>query len=233
MTFRLHQLSLRLQGTLLLDNISLTMPKGGIYCLMGPSGSGKSTLLRCLNRLYEPPVGTVFLDNADITTLPVQGLRRRVGMVGQQPALFPGSVRENLIYGPKIQGRIPDVSALLTQVDLDPDYYLERDSQTLSGGEAQRVNLARTLANEPEVLLLDEPTAALDPTSTRLVEDSLLALKGVTLVWVSHDPQQVLRVAQYVFLLVSGQLVDEGPPDHVFREGSLHAVKKFAEGRWT
>jgi putative ABC transport system ATP-binding protein len=154
-------------------------------------------------------------------------------MVGQQPALFPGSVRENLIYGPRIQGRIPDVRALLTQVDLDPDYYLERDSQTLSGGEAQRVNLARTLANQPEVLLLDEPTAALDPTSTRLVEDSLLALKGVTLVWVSHDPQQVLRVAQYVFLLVGGQLVDEGPPDHVFREGSLHAVKKFAEGRWT
>ncbi len=236
---RLEHLNLALQGKSILHDLTFGIKTETVTCVMGPSGSGKSTLLRCCNRLAEPPVGSIFLNEHDITTLPVRTLRRRVGMVAQRPALFPGTVWANLAYPAQVHGQ-PFTHAqacdLLNQVDLDPEQYLQQDVQTLSGGEAQRVALVRTMANNPEVLLLDEPTAALDPTSTRLVEAALLNIqqqRSLTMLWISHDPSQVLRVGSYVFLLVQGRLRDQGTPQHVFRADSAHAVKQFAEGKWS
>jgi len=195
-----------------LHDISLTVEPGETLGIIGPSGSGKSSLLRCLNRLEEPAPGTVFLYGEDITTLPVVALRRRVGMVFQQPAMFPGTVADNITYGPSLRGEAlaPErVKELLDMVLLGPEL-AGRPAAELSGGQAQRVAIARALANEPDVLLLDEPTSSLDPIATRTVEETLAALRerlGLTLVWVSHAVEQARRVADRVLLLDGGRVV--------------------------
>ncbi|MEZ4517482.1 MAG: iron export ABC transporter permease subunit FetB [Chloroflexota bacterium] len=211
----IQHLTLSRGGQAVLHDVSLRANGGSITALIGPSGSGKSSLLRCVNRLSEPPSGTVFIDGEDVTAQDVIALRRRVGMVFQQVALFPGTVADNIAYGRTIQGREltpEEVARLLHLVDLSPDL-AGRDSQTLSGGQAQRVAIARTLANEPEALLLDEPTSALDPNATRHIETTLTRLRdslGLTLLWVTHDPEQAARVADHLYLLVGGRIEDEG-----------------------
>jgi ABC-type methionine transport system ATPase subunit len=168
--FRIQNLSLRLpNAAAILHDVSLEIPSGGVTTVIGPSGSGKSSLLRCLNRLWEPPPGRIFLDGGDITAMDVLLLRRRVGMLFQSAALFEGTVASNIAYGPQLQGRrltTDRVAELLLMVDLNADF-ADRPVDQLSGGQAQRVSLARTLANQPDVLLLDEPTSALDPGATR------------------------------------------------------------------
>ncbi|KAI3504504.1 hypothetical protein L1887_26030 [Cichorium endivia] len=200
------------KGVSTLQNVSLDIPRGKIMGIIGPSGSGKSTLLRALNRLWEPPSGTVFLDGKDITSLDVLQLRRKVGMLFQLPVLFEGTVADNVRYGPQLQGKKlsdQEVYKLLTFADLDSSFFNKSGSE-LSVGQAQRVALARTLANEPEMLLLDEPTSALDPISTQNIEDLLLKLKskGMTVVMVSHSIKQIQRVADVVCLLVGGEIVE-------------------------
>ncbi|CAN6215790.1 unnamed protein product [Urochloa humidicola] len=181
--------------------------------IIGPSGSGKSTLLRALNRLWEPAPGAVFLDGADICGLDVRALRRRVGMLFQQPAMFDGTVAYNVRYGPQLRGKKlteAEVQNLLTLADLDPAMS-SKPATELSVGQAQRVALARTLANDPEVLLLDEPTSALDPISTQNIEDTIVRLKktrGLTTVIVSHSVKQIQRIADLVCLLVAGEIVE-------------------------
>ncbi|CAI0402498.1 unnamed protein product [Linum tenue] len=198
----------------------MEIPRSQIIGIIGPSGSGKSTLLRSLNRLWEPPRGTVFLDGRDITEIDVVSLRRKVGMLFQLPALFQGTVADNVRYGPKLRGENlseKQVRELLSMADLDPSFYGKKGSE-LSVGQAQRVALARTLANEPDVLLLDEPTSALDPISTQNVEDVLVKLKndqGMTVVMVSHSIKQIQRVADLVFLLVDGEIVEVLRPDEL------------------
>ncbi|XVE68417.1 hypothetical protein DITRI_Ditri09bG0066900 [Diplodiscus trichospermus] len=142
-------------GVPILNGINVGIPKGTIVGIIGPSGSGKSTFLRALNRLWEPPSGTVFLDGRDIVDLDVLGLRRKVGMLFQLPALFQGTVADNIRYGPNLRGKKltdEEVSKLLTLADLDSSFF-NKPGGELSVGQAQRVALARTLANEPEVLL--------------------------------------------------------------------------------
>ena len=141
--FQVQNLSLERNGRPVLCNVNMVVAAGEIVCLLGPSGSGKSSLLRCLNRLTEPPPQTIFLDGQDITTIDVLALRRRVGMVFQKPALFPGTVAENIAYGPQLDGRIltPDeIATLLALADLPPEY-AQRPTSELSGGEAQRVSM--------------------------------------------------------------------------------------------
>ncbi|KAJ9567927.1 hypothetical protein OSB04_003893 [Centaurea solstitialis] len=200
------------KGVKILQNVSLEIPKGKIMGIIGPSGSGKSTLLRALNRLWEPPSGTVFLDGTDITGVDVLELRRKVGMLFQLPVLFQGTVADNIRYGPQLKGKkLKDeqVYKLLTIADLDSSF-LDKQGSELSVGQAQRVALARTLANQPEVLLLDEPTSALDPISTQNIEDVLVKLKssGMTVVMVSHSIKQIQRIADVVCLVVGGQIVE-------------------------
>lgn len=234
-TIRIHNLTLFRSQRQVLAEVTMTVNSGEIVCLLGPSGSGKSSLLRCVNRLSEPPAGTVFVNDADVTAMDVLHLRRQVGMVFQQVALFPGTVAENVGYGLALQKRPLSPAALshlFHLADLPPDI-AEQDSQALSGGQAQRVAIARALATEPAALLLDEPTSALDPTATKHVEETMLKLRqtlGLTLLWVTHHPDQAMRVADRVVLLVNGRLAEEGTPAHLFREGSTDLAAIFAAG---
>ncbi len=206
---------------LLLDNISFGVAKAEVLAVLGPSGAGKSSLLRLLNRLDEPTSGLVLLDGADYRSLSPQTLRRRVGMIMQRAYLFPGTVAENVRFGPLQQGRAMtdvEIASLLEQVGLAG--YAERDVKTLSGGEAQRVAITRALANNPEVLLLDEPTSALDEVAKQGVEmllESLIRKRGLTCVWVTHDAAQAGRMADSVLLLESGKVAAFGPATEVLR----------------
>ena len=223
-------------GPQILHDISLEIPSGQVISLIGPSGSGKSTLLRCLNRLWEPPANTVFLDGTDVTTLEVLSLRQRVGMLFQSSALFEGTVADNVAYGPNLRGeQLPAqrITELLQMASLEPAL-ANKSADALSGGQAQRVALARTLANEPEVLLLDEPTSALDPAATRHVEETVLQLQktlGLTVVWVSHAIEQVERTADIVVLLVDGRVVETGTPSHLLSGAHSHLTEDFAAGK--
>lgn len=220
-------------GDLILSGVSLDIHAGTLVGIIGPSGSGKSTLLRALNRLWEPPPDSVFLDGQDVTKLDVISVRRRVGMLFQLPALFDGTIADNLNYGPSLKGeslshdRLVD---LLRYADLDSSF-LSKSITGLSVGQAQRVALARTLANDPEVLLLDEPTSALDPVSTQNIEDSIVnlkRLKGLTIVLVSHSIKQVQKVADLVCVLVNGNIVEVTDPFQL--SNSKHPmVQKFLE----
>jgi ABC-type phosphate transport system ATPase subunit len=207
-----RQLSLTRSGTRVLQDVSLAIEPREIFMLIGPSGSGKSSLLRCLNRLEEPAPGTVFLHGEDITTLDVMTLRRRVGMVFQQPVMFPGTVADNVRYGPALCDETLSrerVLELLGMTSLEPGL-ADKPARELSGGQAQRVAIARALANKPDVLLLDEPTSALDPIATGAVEQTLTCLcdrLGLTLVWVSHIVEQARRVGDRVLLLNGGRIV--------------------------
>ncbi|XAR50435.1 Phosphate-transporting ATPase [Bertholletia excelsa] len=208
------------KGEVILRKVNVDVPRGVIMGIIGPSGSGKSTLLRAINRLWEPPETTVFLDGEDIRGLDVLGLRRKVGMLFQLPAMFEGTVADNVRYGPQLRGKKMsdnEVHRLLTLADLDPSFFSKPVGE-LSVGQAQRVALARTLANEPEVLLLDEPTSALDPISTQNIEEVLVKLKksrGMTILMVSHSIKQIQRIADVVALLVNGEIVEVLEPDQL------------------
>jgi putative ABC transport system ATP-binding protein len=189
---------------------------------VGPSGAGKSSFLRLLNRLDEPTGGTVRLDGLDYRELEPRDLRRRVGMVMQSANLFPGTVAANLAFGPRQHGEglPPDrIDALLSRVGLPG--YQDREVSNLSGGEAQRVSLARTMANAPETLLLDEPTSALDEVSARRIEDLVLDIireRRMTCVIVTHDTAQAHRIADRTMILEAGRLVAVGPTKEVLND---------------
>lgn len=209
-----ENLTYQLNGQKILSDISFGIDKGETVAVFGPSGAGKSTLIRLLNRLDEPTSGTVYFQGEDYRQIPPRSLRRRLGLVMQQPHLFPGTVAENLRYGPEAHGEeLPEerIQALLEGVDLAG--FADREVGSLSGGEAQRVNLARTLANDPEVLLLDEPTSSLDEDARREVEEtirSVLEAEQVTCLLVTHDREQVQRMASRVLRLRGGRLVADG-----------------------
>ncbi len=170
----------------------------GATALVGPSGAGKSTLLRLLNRLADPDEGTVRFAGTDVRELDPLELRRRACLVPQLPALLPGTVAENVRFGPGLCGRDADVAHSLELAGLGRPY-AEREAGRLSVGEQQRVMLARALAFEPEVLLLDEPTSALDPRTEAGVEATLMRLvheHGVSAVVVTHDRGQARRLAR-------------------------------------
>ena len=199
---------------LLLDNISLSIERAEVLAVLGPSGAGKSTFLRLLNRLDEPTSGTVLLDGADYLTLNPRDLRRRIGMVMQRAFLFPGTIADNVRFGPKQAGKVlsdQSVEDLLAQVGLAG--FGDRNALTLSGGEAQRVAITRALANEPDILLLDEPTSALDEVAKLGVEsllESLIRQRHLTCVWVTHDAAQAARMADKVLLLEAGRMTAHG-----------------------
>jgi putative ABC transport system ATP-binding protein len=216
---RTQGLGRTVDGKVLVENVNIEVEQGSVVAIAGPSGAGKSSLLRLLNRLDEPTAGTVFLNGEDYRTLSPRLLRHRVGMVLQAPFLFPGAVADNLRFGPHQRGEeLSDqaIEDLLAQVDLSG--YAARSVDNLSGGEAQRVSLARTLANGPEILLLDEPTAALDDATKLQVEELLqriLADRPLTCLMVTHDMAQARRLATHVLLMEQGRMIQFGVQSEV------------------
>lgn len=200
---------------------------------MGPSGAGKSTLLRAVNRLLEPTEGEVYLAGTPTSEINPLELRRRMGMVFQLPALFGETVEDDVTYGPRLVGKEADADELLEKVGLDPDLK-GRDPESLSVGQQQRVSVARALALDPEVLLMDEPTSSLDDAARRRVEELIRELNersGLTILLVSHDLRQVERVTDRVVLLVEGKSEGEWEKEEFFsgKVGNEKA-KRFVHG---
>lgn len=221
----------KLSGSrVILNDVSMSIPAGRVFTLVGPSGSGKSTLLGILNRLRDYSAGSILLDGQELCQLDVLSLRRRVGMLMQQPFMFEGTVADNINFGPSLQNQQVDVGKLLAAVGLENALHAQ-EAKTLSGGQQQRVALARILATNPEVLLLDEPTSALDPQSTADIEGLItrLARQGMTVLWVTHNMEQAQRVGNYTGLMVAGKLVESAPTEEFFR-GINPMVKQFLAG---
>jgi putative ABC transport system ATP-binding protein len=204
--FSFEGVAVAFQGVAILEGVDLELPEGGCTVLVGPSGAGKSTLLRLCNRLEAPTAGVLRFRGDDVAALDPLRHRRRVGMVFQRPVAFGGTVLDNLrVARPELT--VDGAAVALDQVGL-PELFLEREQGSLSGGEGQRACLARTLLTEPEVLLLDEPTASLDADAAagleRLTKD--LAGRGTSLLWVTHDAAQAERLADRLVVVDGGRV---------------------------
>src|SRR5210317_1817385 len=207
-----------------LQNISLEIPSGCVTAVIGPSGCGKSTLLRCFNRMNDTIdgcrySGSIFLDGANILSdgIDVTSLRRRVGMVFQRPNPFPKSIFDNIAYGPRVGGirRKRDLDEIVERAlksaalwDEVKDRLLD-NAMSLSLGQQQRLVIARAIAVEPDVLLLDEPASSLDPISTLKIEELIYELKtDYTIVIVTHNMQQAARVSDYTAYMYLGEMIE-------------------------
>jgi len=204
--FKFDRVTVARAGRQVLAQITAWIPAAGITVVAGPSGAGKTTLLRLCNRLEIPDAGTVCYRGRPLDELDPLTLRRRVGMVFQRPTPFPGSVADNLAVAHP-DATTAQLSTALQRVALDPGL-LGQDARTLSGGELQRMCLARTLVTQPETLLLDEPTSALDAQPKQVFEATArdLAAQGITIIWVTHDDAQAHRVADRTYQLRDGHL---------------------------
>ena len=231
-----------------LHGINLNLPKKQITALIGPSGSGKSTFLRCLNRMNDliPGVrvtGTIRVAGQDIYDAQTDeaDLRRRVGMVFQQPNPFPFSVYDNVTYGLRLAG-ITDPQVLAERVETslkqaavwqETKDHLKSNALSFSGGQQQRICIARVLAVQPEIILLDEPTSALDPISAGKVEESLVALKeNYTLAVVTHNMQQASRISDQTAFFLNGRLIEAGPTAKLFLNPDQTATSDYLNGKF-
>jgi osmoprotectant transport system ATP-binding protein len=208
-------------GTLALSEVTFTVARGELCVLVGPSGSGKSTLLRLVNRLVEPTRGRVLVRGRDVTTLEPAPLRRSIGYVIQSTGLFPHrNVADNVATVPRLLGWSSAaiesrVAEMLDLVHLDPAVFAKRFPAELSGGQAQRVGLARALAADPDILLMDEPFGAVDPIIRRDLRAELKrihAKTGKTILLVTHDPVEALELATQIVVVRGGQVVAAGSP---------------------
>ena len=199
MLFELRDVGLDRDGRAVLDSFSAGIPEGST-ALVGPSGAGKSTLLRLLNRLADPDRGEIAYRSRPLSSYEPLALRREVALVPQLPALLEGTVESNLRYAAELAGERFDGEGTLRRAGLDPSF-AERDATKLSVGEQQRAMLARALAQRPAVLLLDEPTAALDHAARDRIEAALAELRRqqeLSTVLVTHDPEQARRLGDQV-----------------------------------
>jgi ABC-type methionine transport system ATPase subunit len=217
-------------------DVSLDLFPGEIVAVLGPSGGGKSSLIRLLAGLTRADAGTLSLDDQPVAQFDARDYRRRVAMLFQQPHMMAGTVADNLRVPARLRGddasRL-DVEALLRSVDLEPEL-AAREAGTLSVGQQQRVALARLLAMTPACLLLDEPTAALDPVSTQTIVRLLQRLRadGVAILLVTHEIVVARRLADRVVVLVAGRVVEEGGVEQVLVAPQSEAARAFlaAEG---
>jgi phosphate transport system ATP-binding protein len=231
-----------------LKDINLTLPDRSITAFIGPSGCGKSTLLRVFNRMYalypgHRATGEVLLDGENILapTVDLSSLRFRVGMVFQKATPFPMSIFDNVAFGLRLARRIPRTE-LVGRVEValrdaamwdEVKDKLHEDGRGLSGGQQQRLCIARTIALEPEVVLLDEPTAALDPISTLRVEETLQSLREkYCLAVVTHNLQQAARVSNVTAFMYMGELVEIGPTEQMFTAPKDRKTDDYVTGRF-
>jgi osmoprotectant transport system ATP-binding protein len=215
-------------------DVDLTIGAGEFTVLLGPSGCGKSTLLRTINRLVEPTAGTVLIDGAGVRERDAVELRRGIGYVIQAVGLFPHyAVAENVGVVPQLLGwqkaRIDArVDELLRLIRLDPATYRNRKPRELSGGEAQRVGVARALAARPRVLLMDEPFAAVDAIVRASLQDEIARVHRelrTTIVFVTHDVDEALRLADRIVVMNAGRVVQTGPPNEILEHPADEFVR--------
>ncbi|MFV1984790.1 MAG: phosphate ABC transporter ATP-binding protein PstB [Thiohalomonadales bacterium] len=247
-TFETKQLSLHYGEKQALIDINIKIPRHRVTAFIGPSGCGKSTLLRCLNRMNDlvdnvSITGEVLLDENNIydKKVNVATLRRRVGMVFQKPNPFPKSIFENVAYGLRIQG-INDIRKLDEIVEKslrkaaiwdEVKDRLEDNALGISGGQQQRLVIARAIAVEPKVLLLDEPASALDPISTLKIEELISSLKEkYTIVIVTHNMQQAARVSDYTAFMYMGELVEFSDTNELFTNPAKKQTEDYITGRY-
>ena len=201
-------------GTTLVSDVSIEVRAEEVFVVFGPSGSGKTSLLRLLNRLDEPTAGTVLLEGADYRTIAPRTLRRRVGWVPQAPTLLDGTVAENVAWGPTLRDEPVDTERLHGLLDrLGLSGFADRDAGRLSGGEAQRVAIARTLFNDPDLVLLDEPASSLDAAAADRVESLLADVMeafALTAVLVTHDADRARRLGHRGIRLTDGRVTATG-----------------------
>ena len=229
-----------------LKNISIDIPEKSITALIGPSGCGKSTFLKTLNRMNDliPSVritGEVLYHGTDIFQAEVNNLRKEVGMVFQKPNPFPMSIYDNIAYGPRTHGirnkaQLDDIveKALRDAAIWDEvKDRLKKNALGMSGGQQQRLCIARALAVEPEVLLMDEPTSALDPISTSHIEDLAMELKEkYTIVIVTHNMQQAVRISDQTAFFLLGDLVEYGSTEEMFSKPRDKRTEDYITGRF-
>ncbi|MGQ9575344.1 MAG: phosphate ABC transporter ATP-binding protein PstB [Thermoguttaceae bacterium] len=230
------------------QNVTLGFPRNLVTAIIGPSGCGKSTLLRCLNRMNDlidtvRTTGSLLLDGQEINdpALDVIELRRRVGMVFQRATPFPKSVFENVAYGLRVAG-ISDRQILAEIVERslkraalwdEVKDRLHQSALGLSGGQHQRLCIARAIAVDPDIILMDEPCSALDPRSTARIEDLIGELRGqYTIIAVTHNMQQAARISDYTALLYEGRLVEFGPTKQLFTTPRCKQTEEYITGRF-
>lgn len=233
-------LSLQLAGTEVLQNLSLVLPETGITAVIGPSGAGKSSLLRCLNGLYQQWRGEVRLQGRDIRRWPGgwDSLRRQVGLIAQKPCVFPCSIRANAVFGmygwrqrKKAHGSVETVlrQAALWQEVKDR---LHAPAESLSLGQQQRLSIARALAIRPGMLLLDEPTASLDPRSKQLIEQAIKQLaETMPVLCVTHDLEQARRLGGEVVFMCEGRVIEQAACERFFAQPQRLESREFL--RWS
>jgi osmoprotectant transport system ATP-binding protein len=235
----LENLTRRYGDTVAVDAVNLDMPKGDICVIVGTSGSGKTTLLRMINRLVEPSAGRILIDGQDTRNIPAYTLRRRIGYAIQGHGLFPHrTVAQNIATVPQLlgweRGHISArVDELLTLFQLDPGQFRDRLPAQLSGGEQQRVGVARALAAEPAILLMDEPFGALDPVIRAKAQDDLLAIQrrfGTTIVLVTHDMEEAMRLGTRIAVMQGGKLIQCDTPQRIIAEPATAFVAELVGG---
>jgi osmoprotectant transport system ATP-binding protein len=221
---------------IVVEGLDLHVERGEILVLIGASGSGKSTILKMINRLVEPSEGRIWIDGEDTSGLVPFELRRRIGYGSQHAGLFPHfDIAHNVGNTARLLGWPRDriesrVDALLARVELDPASYRARFPATLSGGEQQRVNLARAMAAEPALLLLDEPFGALDPVTRDQLQEALVEIvreSGLTVVFVTHDMSEALLLADRIAVLERGRIAQLGTPAALLRDPATDSVRAF------
>jgi putative ABC transport system ATP-binding protein len=212
----------------ILSNVSLTVESGDCVGIMGPSGSGKSSLLRLLNLLMSPTQGEIFYKDKNLSNYAPTQLRQKIGYVLQKPYLFGTTVQENLMYPYQLLGQpadLDEIKGYFAQTNL-PENMLEKKNTNLSGGEQQRIALIRSLLIKPDILLLDEVTAALDEENTKLLEKLIIHeqnRRGLTLLFVTHDPQQGKRLANKILSFIAGSIHSYGTATNFFSiKGDTH-----------
>jgi len=219
-----------------LDGIDLEIPRGEICVLLGPSGCGKTTTLKIINRLVTPSGGRVLVDGQDTGRFDVIELRRKIGYVIQQVGLFPHmTVEENIGVVPRLLGwpaekRRQRALDLLAMVGLDPGAYAGRYPRELSGGQAQRIGVARALAADPPILLMDEPFGALDPLSREALQDEFLTMQSrlkKTIIFVSHDIDEAFKMADRIAIFRHGRIAREGTPDALLAAADDPFIESF------
>ncbi len=246
--FKVDNLSFWYGAKQALFDISMNVPQHSVMALIGPSGCGKSTFLRCLNRMNDfieltRQTGHINLDGEDIhsRTINLVALRQRVGMVFQRSNPFPKSIYENVVFGPRVAGlsnrtQLMEIcerclrSAALWEEVKDR---LSEPALSLSGGQSQRLCIARALATDPEVILLDEPASALDPVSTSRIEDLVFELKrDYTIVIVTHNMQQAARVSDNTAFFFQGKVIEVGSTDQMYTRPQVKQTEDYITGRF-